>query len=45
MLDLNMPNMILPDDLARELRRQAGLASTAKNQDSITSAAPQFEAP
>ena len=44
-LDLNMPNMILPDDLARELRRKAGLASPARNQDSTTSAAPQFEAP
>jgi acyl transferase domain-containing protein len=29
-LDLNMPNMILPDDLARELRRQAELASAAR---------------
>jgi acyl transferase domain-containing protein len=44
-LDLNMPNMILPDDLARELRRQAGLASMAKAQDSVTSGAPQNEAP
>jgi hypothetical protein len=35
----------LPDDLARELRRQAGLASMAKAQDSVTSGAPQNEAP
>jgi acyl transferase domain-containing protein len=44
-LDLNMPNMILPDDLARELRRQAGLASAARNQDSIASAATRLEVP
>ncbi len=44
-LNLNMPNMILPDDLARELRAKAGLAGKAQNQDAIAPAAPQFEAP
>jgi acyl transferase domain-containing protein len=44
-LNLNMPNMILPDDLAHELRRKAGLASAARSQDSISPAIPQSEAP
>jgi hypothetical protein len=40
-----MPNMILPNDLARELREKAKFPGTGQNQDAITSALPQFKAP
>ncbi len=44
-LNLNMPNMILPDDLARELREKAKFADTGQNQEAITSTLPQYKAP
>ena len=44
-LDLNMPNMVLPHDLARDLRRQAGLVSTAQVQDPVASKTQEFKTP